>query len=115
MSLSKRHFEQFAFILRKYNAKRQGVEVITRMGERMVHGNKEFEALYKDIAKYFASENPAFSDAMFKYAVYPDGIKYPDHYYEEYRRACKQDAILEEQEERLDKESSDALWQDVTP
>ena len=115
MSLSRRHFEQFAFMLRKYNAERQNIDVMSRPGERMTYGNERFDLFVKDIARYFASENPAFSDAMFKYAVYPDGIKYPDHYYKEYQRACAQDAILEEEEDRLDKESSDAIWQDVTP
>ena len=75
MSLSRRHFEQFAFMLKKYNAKRQGVEVITRRGDRMTHGDKEFDVLYKDVADYLASENAQFSYSRFHDAVYPE---YPE-------------------------------------
>tara|TARA_R110002020_G_scaffold91847_1_gene222859 strand:- start:715 stop:951 length:237 start_codon:yes stop_codon:yes gene_type:complete len=75
MSISRRHFEQIAWCLKKYNAKRQGVEVITRRGDRMTHGDKEFDVLYKDIADYLASENAQFSYSRFHDAVYPE---YPE-------------------------------------
>ena len=75
MSLSRRHFEQIAWCLKKYNAKRQGVEVITGRGDRMTHGDKQFDVLYKDIADYFASENANFSYSKFEDAVYPERLK----------------------------------------
>tara|TARA_R110002020_G_scaffold349239_1_gene562860 strand:+ start:252 stop:566 length:315 start_codon:yes stop_codon:yes gene_type:complete len=103
MSLSRRHFEQIAFLLKRYNAKRQSIDVITRRGERMAHGNKQFDDFMRGIADYFASENAQFSYSRFHDAVYPNGLKYSDEYYDQYRRACEKDA-----------EEEATVWKDVT-